>query len=78
MRGQWVDYDSFNLVDLIDEVKTRLNPPHRADDILHGAMIAGKDYKGTCNELREFLYQDDNKPTQKFKREYTCEWVGNK
>lgn len=76
MRRQWVDYDSFNLVDLIDEVKTRLNPPHRADDILHGAIIVGKDYQGTCSELREFLSQDDVKSTQKFEREYTCEWIG--
>ncbi|HCL4447174.1 TPA: hypothetical protein N2D16_002779 [Clostridium botulinum] len=75
MRGQWVDYDTFNLVDLIDEVKTRLNPPHRADDILHGAMIAGKNYKGACDELRKFLSQDDIESVKRVKREYTCKWV---
>ncbi|EQB4340899.1 hypothetical protein ACYJ2U_001618 [Clostridium botulinum] len=75
MRGQWVDYDNFNLVNLIDEMRTRVNLAFRVDDILHGAMIAGKDYKGTCDELKNFLYQDDNKSIQNFKREYTCEWI---
>jgi len=61
MRGQWIDYTSFNLTDLIDEVKTRVDEPYRADDILHGAMIAGKDYYGTCNEIKKFLIRDDTK-----------------
>lgn len=54
MRGQWTDYNCFNLIDLIDEVKTRVQEPHNADDIIHGAMIVGKDYFGTCKELRVF------------------------
>lgn len=61
MRGQWADYDSFNLVELIDELKTRIKPPFRVDDTLHGAMIVGKDYSGTCKELRKWLKNDDRK-----------------
>lgn len=65
MRGQWVNYDNFNLVDLIDEVKTRFEPSFeptfRVDSFLHGAMIVGKGYEGTCKELREFLKDDDLK-----------------
>lgn len=60
-RGQWISYDSFNLVDLIDELKTRIKEPFRADDTLHGMMIVGKDYYGVCKELREFLKNDDKK-----------------
>lgn len=61
MRGQWTDDDSFNLIELIDEVKTRIKEPFRVDDILHGALIVGKDYKGLCKELRGFLERDDDK-----------------
>lgn len=61
MRGQWDNYDSFNLVELIDEVKTRVDEPFRVDDTLHGALIVGKDYDGLCKELREFLKRDDKK-----------------
>lgn len=66
MRGQWTSYDNFNLIDLIDEVKTRVNHPSRVDDILHGAMIVGKDYKGTCEELRNFLKDNDLKDGAKY------------
>lgn len=61
MRGQWASYDSFDLVELIDEVKTRIKEPHRPNDTIHGAMIVGKDYYGTCGELRRFLENDDLK-----------------
>ena len=61
MRGQWVSYDSFNLIELIDEVKTRIEEPFRVDDTIHGALIVGKDYYGLCKELREFLERDDKR-----------------
>lgn len=61
MRGQWINYDNFNLIDLIDELKTRINEPFRVDDTLHGALIVGRDYYGLCKELRDFLERDDNK-----------------
>lgn len=61
MRGQWINYDSFNLIELIDEVKTRIKEPFRADDILHGALIVDKDYYGLCKELRDFLKRDDGR-----------------
>jgi hypothetical protein len=60
-KGQWVDYESFNLVELIDELKTRIKEPFRVDDTLHGMMIIGKDYYSVCKELREFLEKDDKK-----------------
>lgn len=44
MKGQWVDYDNFNVIELIDELKTRIKEPFRVDDILHGIMIGKKDY----------------------------------
>lgn len=59
MRGQWVSYDSFTLIDLIDECKTRVKEPFRVDDILHGTIISGKDYNGICNQLKRFLERDD-------------------
>ncbi|MCD3232582.1 hypothetical protein IRP63_14100 (plasmid) [Clostridium botulinum] len=59
MRGQHINYDSFNLVELIDELKTRITPPFRVDDTLHGAMIVGRDYHGTCKEIRKWLEKDD-------------------
>ena len=58
-RGQWINYDSFNLVELIDEVKTRIEEPFRIDDTLHGALIVGKDYYGLKKELKKFLIRDD-------------------
>lgn len=61
MKGQWTDYDNFNLIELIDEMKTRIKEPFRADDTLHGVLIAGKDYQGMCKKLRKFLTEDDNK-----------------
>ncbi|CEQ01657.1 Uncharacterised protein [[Clostridium] sordellii] len=64
MRRQYVegyDYQNWDLIELIDELKTRIKEPFRPNDTLHGAMIAGKDYYGTCNEIREFLIKDDLK-----------------
>ena len=62
MRGQWIDYDSFNLIELIDEIKTRVNEPFRVDDILHGILMSSdKGYYNVCYELREFLKEDDRK-----------------
>ena len=58
--GQWINYDSFNLVELIDEVKTRVEEPFRSDDTIHGAMIVGKDYYGLKEELKKFLIRCDN------------------
>ena len=60
-RGQWANYDGFNLVELIDEVKTRIEEPFRVDDTLHGALIVGKDYYGLKEELKQFLIRDDEK-----------------
>lgn len=60
-RGQWSNYDSFDLIELIDEVKTRIKEPFRADDTIHGAMIVGKDYYGLKEELKHFLVRDDEK-----------------
>ena len=59
MRGQWTDYNSFNLIDLIDELKTRVKEPHRTDDILHGMMIASGDYFRLCNEIKDYIEKDD-------------------
>lgn len=61
MRGQWTDYDSFNLVDLIEELNSRIEEPHRTDDILHGMMIVGGDYFGLCHEIKTYLIRDDKK-----------------
>lgn len=61
MKGQRDNYDSFNLVELIDELKTRIEPPFRVDDTLHDAIIVGRDYHGTCKELRKWLEKDDRK-----------------
>ena len=66
MRGQWIGYNDFNLVELIEEVKTRFEgfgcgANFRIDSTLHGAMIVGKDYYGTCEELRRFLESDDSR-----------------
>lgn len=88
MRGQWIDYDNFNLIEIVDEIKTRVDEPFRVDDILHGALIVGKNYYGLCKELRNFLERDDmrenwikNLPTiakdfdvDDVYREYTCEF----
>lgn len=88
MRGQWINYDNFNLIELIDEVKTRVNEPFRVDDILHGALIVGKNYQGMCKKLRRYLELDDkredwikNLPTiakdfdvDDIYSEYTCEF----
>lgn len=60
-RGQWVDYESFNLIELIDELKTRIEEPFRANDTLHGIMVSKKDYDTVCAELRDFLVEDDKK-----------------
>lgn len=60
MRGQWDNYDSFNLIELIDEIKIRIKEPFRVDDVIHGALIVGKDYDGLCKELRDFLVRDDD------------------
>ncbi|WP_252225212.1 MULTISPECIES: hypothetical protein [unclassified Clostridium] len=60
-RGQWTSYESFNLIELIEELKTRIKEPFRANDTLQGMMIVGKDYYGVCKELREFLIKDDKK-----------------
>jgi len=60
-KGQWTSYDSFNLIELIDELKTRINEPFRVNDTLHGMMIVGKDYYGLIKELQEFLKRDDKK-----------------
>lgn len=68
MRGQYVkgyDYNDWNLIELIDELKTRIEEPFRPNDTLHGAMIVGKDYYGTCEELRHFLIKDDMKISDK-------------
>lgn len=59
MRGQWTDYNSFNLIDLIDELKTRVKEPHRTDDILHGMMIASGDYFRLCNAIKDYIEKDD-------------------
>lgn len=61
MRGQWTYYNSFNLIELIDEVKTRIKEPFRVDYVVHGALIVGKDYYGLCKELRGFLERDDRR-----------------
>lgn len=61
MRGRWVSYDSFNLTELIDELKTRIKEPLRVDDILHGMMIGRKDYFEIRQTLIEFLIEDDKK-----------------
>lgn len=60
-RGQWSNYDNFDLIELIDEVKTRTNKPFRADDIVHGAMMVSKNYYGLKEELKKFLIGDDEK-----------------
>jgi len=61
MRNEYVNYADFNMIELIDEVKTRIIPPFRADDILHGCIIVGKNYFDTCDELRNYLECDDKK-----------------
>lgn len=61
MKNQLESYDNFNLIELIDEVKIRIEEPFRVDNIVHGAMIVGKDYSGTCRELREFLKDDERR-----------------
>ncbi|CAG7840851.1 hypothetical protein CLOHAE12215_02275 [Clostridium haemolyticum] len=33
MRGQWVDYERFDLISLIDELKIRIKPPHSVEII---------------------------------------------
>jgi hypothetical protein len=60
-RGQWTSYESFNLIELIEELKTRIQEPFRVNSALHGMLIVGKDYCGTCKELRDFLTEDDKK-----------------
>jgi hypothetical protein len=60
-RGQWTSYDGFNLIELIEELKTRIKEPFRADDTLHGMLIVGKDYYGLIQELQDFLHRDDEK-----------------
>lgn len=60
-RGQWMNYESFNLIDLIDELKTRIKEPFRADDTLHGMMIGGNDYYQLIQNIKDFLYSDDEK-----------------
>lgn len=60
-RGQWTSYDSFNLMDLIDELKTRVEEPFRADDTLHGMLIVGKDYYQLIQDIKNFLHNDDEK-----------------
>lgn len=62
-RGQWTNYESFNLIDLIDELKTRIIEPHRTDDFLHGMMIESKDYYSLKETIKEFLIDDDEKHT---------------
>lgn len=61
MRGQWINYDNFRLVELIDEVKTRIVEPHNIEDVVHGALIVGRDYYGLCKELKDYLEKDDKK-----------------
>jgi len=65
MRGQWINYDNFRLVELIDEVKTRITEPHNIEDIVHGALIVGRDYYGLCKELKDYLEKDDKKSETK-------------
>lgn len=72
MRGQWIDYDGFSLIELVDEIKTRAIPPHNPDDILHGALIIGKDYYGVKTQLIEYLESDDRKFSHK--DEYIAEF----
>jgi hypothetical protein len=60
-RGQWMSYESFDLVELIDELRTRIEEPFRPDDTLHSMMIGGKDYYQLIQELKDFLHNDDEK-----------------
>lgn len=61
MVEQYMAYSDWSLIELIDEVKVRVKEPFIAKHTLHGAMISGGDYYGTCNELRRFLIRDDIK-----------------
>lgn len=72
-RGQWTDYEGFNLIELIDELKTRIQEPHRVDDFLHGMMIKAKNYYSLKDTIKEFLLDDDEKHTIKYK----CKDCGN-
>lgn len=74
MRGQWINYDNFNLIELIDEVKTRISEPFRINDVVHGALIIGKDYYGLCKELRGFLERDDKKSADTNQVDCILEW----
>jgi hypothetical protein len=67
-RGQWTSYESFNLIELIKELKTRIEEPFRADDTLHGMMIGGKDYYQLIQDLKDFLHNDDEKWRSENKR----------
>lgn len=60
-RGQWISYADFNLVNLIEELKTRFDNEMEVDSTLHGIIIVGKDYYGICKEIRDFLHNDDEK-----------------
>lgn len=60
-RGQWTSYKGFNLVELIDEAKSRIKEPFKVDDTLNGMMIGGKDYYQLIQELQDFLLRDDEK-----------------
>lgn len=66
-RGQWINYDSFNLVELIDELKTRIKEPFRVNATLHGMIIVGKNYDDICKKLREFIKDDDKEWMQENK-----------
>lgn len=61
-KGQWVkgSYENFNLIDLIDELKTRMECPN-VESTLHGMIIVGKDYYGLRRELIKYLNEDDEK-----------------
>lgn len=60
MRGQYENYDSFTVIELIDELKTRVKPLFRIDDILHGMLIVARgSYHGLHKCLREYLEEDD-------------------
>ena len=61
-KGQWMKgaYNNFDLIDLIDELKTRMDRPN-VESTLHGMIIVGKDYYGLRNELIKYLNEDDER-----------------
>ena len=61
MRGQYADYNSFNLIDMIDELKTRISDVQRVDNILHGMMVVTNNYHDLCSIFRDMLMEDDKK-----------------